>query len=64
MITTTKGMMDPATLRKSEGVVDDDREFTVWTEYWLDDELVHRSVAVELKEGIQARGASANFSED
>lgn len=50
MITTTKGMMDEALLDKREGEVNNDHEHTRWVEYWLEGELVHRSVHVHLKE--------------
>ena len=49
IITTTKGEMDDSLLEKKEGVVDNEDEYTTWIEYWLDDELVHRSVHVTLK---------------
>lgn len=49
MITTTKGEMDESLLEKREGTVDNDNENTNWVEYWLDGELVHRSVYVRLK---------------
>jgi hypothetical protein len=48
-VNTTHGEMDEDLLVKKEGSVDNDIEFTTWTEYWLDDELVHRSVHVTLK---------------
>ena len=49
LVTTTKGEMDDSLLEKKEGVVDDENEYTTWVEYWLDDEIVHRSVHVTLK---------------
>jgi len=49
LVTTTHGEMDDSLLVKKEGSLDNDIEFTTWTEYWLDDELVHRSVHVTLK---------------
>jgi hypothetical protein len=49
VITTTKGDMDEALLEKSEGVLDNDNEYTTWVEYRLDGELIHRSVHVTLK---------------
>jgi hypothetical protein len=49
LVNTTHGEMDDSLLVKKEGSVDNDIEFTTWTEYWLDDELVHRSVHVTLK---------------
>ena len=49
IITTTKGDMDTSLLEHRSGEVDNDNEATTWTEYWLDGELVHRSVHVTLK---------------
>ena len=49
IITTTKGDMDDSLLEKKEGSVDNENEYTTWVEYWLDGELVHRSVHVTLK---------------
>jgi len=49
IVTTTKGEMDDSLLEKREGGVDNDNESTVWVEYWLDGELVHRSAHVSLK---------------
>ena len=49
IVTTTKGEMDDSLLVKQEGSVDNEDEFTTWTEYWLDGELVHRSAHVTLK---------------
>jgi hypothetical protein len=56
MITTTKGDMDESLLEKREGSVDNDTETTNWVEYWLDGELVHRSVHMVLKRGVFADG--------
>lgn len=41
--------MDDSLLEKREGSVDNDIEYTTWTEYWLAGELVHRSAHVTLK---------------
>ena len=49
LVTTTKGDMDESLLEKKEGSVDNDNEYTTWVEYWLNDELVHRSAHVTLK---------------
>jgi hypothetical protein len=49
IISTTKGEMDGSLLEKKEGVVDTENETTTWVEYWLDGELVHRSVDMVLK---------------
>ena len=49
IVTTTKGEMDDTLLERREGNYDDDNESTVWIEYYLDTELVHRSAHVRLK---------------
>jgi len=49
LITTTKGEMDDSLLLKKEGSIDNEDEYTTWVEYYLDDELVHRSAHVTLK---------------
>lgn len=61
MITTTKGMMDESTLDKRTGTVDNDNETTQWVEYWLEDELVHRSVHVILKTNVMVEAIAASF---
>jgi hypothetical protein len=58
-VTTTKGIMDDSLLEKKEGSLDNDNETTTWVEYWLDGELVHRSVHVLLKKNIVAEGIQA-----
>lgn len=58
-INTTKGLMDESLLEKKEGVVDNENEYTTWVEYWLDGELVHRSVHVQLKKMPSFVGAEA-----
>lgn len=49
IVTTTKGEMDESLLEKREGFIDNEIEYTTWVEYWLGDELVHRSAHVSLK---------------
>jgi hypothetical protein len=49
IVTTTKGEMDDSLLVRKDGNMEDSNEKTSWVEYYLDDELVHRSVHVELK---------------
>jgi len=49
IVTTIYGDMDESFLRKVEGQLDNDNEFTTWVEYYQGDELVHRSVHVTLK---------------
>lgn len=48
-------------LEKREVIIDDDREYTVMTEYWLDGELVKRGGHVHLKTGIFADAIQADF---
>lgn len=63
LVTTTKGEMDDSLLEKREGVVDNENEYTTWIEYWLQDELVHRSVHVTLKKIPAFAGAeTASFA--
>ena len=59
IITTTKGEMDDSLLVKREGTVDNDNELTTWVEYWLDEELVHRSAHVTLKKSPAFVGGEA-----
>jgi hypothetical protein len=59
LVNTTKGEMDDSLLEKREGELDNENELTRWIEYWLDGELVHRSVHVELKRNVFADGVAA-----
>lgn len=58
IVNTTKGEMDDSLLEKREGSLDNDTETTSWVEYWLDGEMVHRSVNMALKRGVFADGIS------
>jgi hypothetical protein len=58
IVNTTKGEMDDSLLEKREGSLDNDTETTNWVEYWLNGELVHRSVHMALKRGVFADGIS------
>lgn len=49
MIQTTKGLMEESLLDKKTGTIDNENETINWVEYWLDGELVHRSVDMVLK---------------
>ncbi len=49
MVMTTKGEMAEELLEKKTGTIDNDNETINWVEYWLEDELVHRSVDMVLK---------------
>lgn len=59
IVTTTKGDMDDSLLVKQEGSLDNDNEYTTWVEYYLGDELVHRSAHVTLKKMPTFAGAEA-----
>lgn len=61
IVTTTKGDMDDSLLDMKQGSVDNENEATTWTEYWLMDELVHRSVHVTLKKMPPIGGEAASF---
>jgi hypothetical protein len=61
LVNTTKGEMDDSLLEKKEGFVDNDDEYTTWVEYWLDGELVHRSVHVQLKKSVGLSATTASF---
>jgi len=52
LVNTTKGEMDASLLEKREGSIDTDSETTNWVEYWLEGELVHRSVHMTLKRNV------------
>ncbi len=57
-ITTTKGPMDEADLEKRTGSYDNEAERVEWVEYWLNEELVHRSVTMELKKSLTGEGVT------
>ena len=61
MITTTKGDMDESLLEKREGSLDNENETTTWVEYWLGEELVHRSAHVQLKKAVMLSSSVASF---
>jgi len=61
LVNTTKGEMDESLLEKKEGSVDNDNETTTWVEYWLEGELVHRSVHVTLKKTVTLSAEAASF---
>jgi len=61
MITTTKGLMDEALLRRVDGEIDNENEHTTWVEYWDGEELVHRSVHVRLKKNVSAEAIGGSF---
>ena len=61
LVTTTKGDIDESLLEKREGTVDNENETTSWVEYWLDEELVHRSAHVQLKKTVTLTSSVASF---
>ena len=61
LVTTTKGEMDDSLLEQRAGTVDNDNETTTWVEYWLDEELVHRSAHVRLKKTVTLTSSVASF---
>ena len=61
LVNTTKGEMDDSLLEKREGSVDNDNETTTWVEYWLGEELVHRSAHVRLKKPATLTSSVASF---
>ena len=57
--------MDESLLLRSEGVVNDDNEYTTWVEYHVpgNPRAVHRSVHVRLKKGVFGESAVGSFNE-
>ena len=52
-------MMDESLLEKTEGVLDDENEYTVWQEWRLDGKIVKRGAHVRLKRNVLAEGIAA-----
>lgn len=50
---------DTTGLEKKESILDNENEYTVMHEYWLDGELVKRGGTVNLKKGLGAEGVQA-----
>lgn len=61
-IVTIHGDMDESLLEKRVGTEETDTEVLLWTEYWYNNELVHRSVHMQLKQGLDVFGETAVFS--
>ena len=62
LVMTTKGEMDDALLEKKTGTIDNENETINWIEYWLEDELVHRSVdMVSKKYTVSGLPVAASF---
>ena len=62
LVNTTKGEMDVSLLEKREGTTDNDNETTNWVEYWLQGELVHRSVDMTLKRNVTGEAVAQSLS--
>lgn len=62
LVNTTKGEMDASLLEKREGTIDNDNETTSWVEYWLEGELVHRSVDMTLKRNVTGEAVAQSLS--
>ena len=62
IIMTTRGEMDDSLLIKKTGEIDNENEHTTWVEYWLDGELVHRSVHIDLKQAIFSETGIGGFN--
>lgn len=62
LVNTTKGEMDVSLLEKREGSIDTDNETTNWVEYWLEGELVHRSVDMTLKRNVTGEAVAQSIS--
>jgi len=61
LVNTTKGEMDVSLLEKREGSIDTDNEMTNWVEYWLEGELVHRSVHMTLKRNVTGEAVAQSL---
>lgn len=61
LITTTKGLMKVGDLTRKVVEFEDNNELTYNIQYWLDDEMVHESVHIQLKEGVDAESEAAQF---
>ena len=52
-------MMDEALLVKTEGALDNENEYTTWTEWRLNEVIVKRGAHVQLKKNVLAEGIAA-----
>lgn len=63
LVNTIDGPREAAELRRVDGTVDNDVEFTTWVEYWDGDRLVHRSAHVHLKQaGVIGEALAASLA--
>jgi len=61
MITTTLGMMRVGDLARDVSEFENENELTYAISYTHGGELVHRSVHIQLKEGVDAESVAASF---
>ena len=63
MIQTIYGPMEEKHLAKGKktGAFENENEITTWVEYWIEGVLVHRSVDIKLKKGIDIASALQGF---
>lgn len=55
-------MIDESLLEKTEGFIDNENEYTTWTEWRLDGKIVKRGAHVRLKKNVAAEAVAAMFS--
>jgi hypothetical protein len=53
--------IEESLLERTSGVLDDENEHTVWTEWRLDGKIVKRGVHVTLKKNVAAEAFAAKF---
>ena len=54
-------MIEESLLEKAEGSIDNENEYTTWTEWRLDGKIVKRSAHVRLKKNVAADAVAAMF---
>lgn len=62
MINTIYGEMDEADLIKKTGTDEDENAVVNWVEYWLNDELVHRSAHAIMKKDVFGNTVIGDFN--
>jgi hypothetical protein len=55
-------IVDDSGLTRTDGSVDNDNEYTIWTEWRLDGKVVKRSAHVTLKKNVAAEAVAAMFT--
>ena len=58
-INGVRQVIDESLLEKTEGVIDNENEYTTWTEWRLDGVIVKRGAHVKLKKNVAADGIAA-----